>query len=136
MINILLEGYDIDAIWLYGELKKYIKSTHSVAVVAFSFRDNCVKSIIDWNSLYGKENGKYYGGITSGFASYGIPEENITFINYFTDTKESATQKIERADIVYFPGGLPDRMLDRIKESYRLNSLIRSNILSGSPPGK
>lgn len=116
MINILLEGYDIDALWLYDELKKYIKPTHSVAVVAFSFRDDRVKSITDWNLLYSKENGKYYDGIIGGFASYGIPEGNITFINYFTDTKESAAQKIKKADIVYFLGGLPDRMMERIQE--------------------
>lgn len=116
MINILLEGYDINAVWLYDELKKYIKPTHLVAVIAFSFRGNRVKSITDWNLLYGKESGKYYDGITGGFASYGIPEANITFVNYFADTRESAAQKIEKADIVYFPGGLPDKMLDRIKE--------------------
>ena len=116
MINILLEGYDIDAVWLYDELRKYMKPTDSVAVVAFSFRDSRVKSIEDWDLLYGKENGKYYAGIIDGFASYGIPEKNISFINYFADTKESAAKKIETADIVYFPGGLPDRMMDRIKE--------------------
>ena len=42
MINILLEGFDIDAPWLYDELKNYIQPNHSVAVVAFSFRDNLV----------------------------------------------------------------------------------------------
>lgn len=46
MINILLEGFDIDAPWLYDELKNYIQLNHSVAVVAFSFRDNRVKSFI------------------------------------------------------------------------------------------
>lgn len=116
MINILLEGYDIGAIWLYDELKKYIKPTHSVAVVALSFRESRVKSITDWDLLYGKENGRFYTGITSGFRAYGIPENNITFVNYFADTKESAAKKIEQADIVYFPGGLPDRMMDRIRE--------------------
>ncbi len=125
MINILLEGYDIDALWLYDELKKYIKPTHSVAVVAFSFRDNRVRSIADWNVLYSKENGKYYDGITDGLASYGIPKGNITFINYFTDTAESAARKIEKADIVYFPGGLPDRMMDRIKEFNLYDSLMK-----------
>ena len=59
MINILLEGYNIDAVWLYDELRKYIKPIHSVAVVAFSFRDNRVQSVTDWNTQYGKENGKY-----------------------------------------------------------------------------
>ena len=38
----------------------------------------------------------------------------MVFINYFTDTKESARQKIEWANVVYFTGGLPDRMMDRI----------------------
>ena len=127
MINILLEGYDINAIWLCDELKKYIKPTHSVTVVAFSFRDNRVKSIYEWNLLYSKENGKFYAGITDGFASYGIPEENITFINYFADTKESAAKKIKKADIVYFPGGLPDRMMDRIKEFDLYAPLMKHN---------
>ena len=116
MVNILLEGYEIDAPWLYEELKKYINPIHKVAVVAFSFRDSRVKSLADWNVLYSKENGRFYSGIVGGFTSYGIPEENISFVNYFADTKESAKQKIETADIVYFLGGLPDRMMDRIKE--------------------
>ena len=116
MVNILLEGYEIDAPWLYEELKKYIKPMHKVAVVAFSFRDSRVKSLADWNVLYSKENGRFYSGIVGGFTAYGIHEENISFVNYFADTKESAKQKIETADIIYFLGGLPDRMMDRIKE--------------------
>ena len=116
MINILLEGYDIDSPWLYDELKKYMQPTHRVVVIAFSFRDSRVKSLADWNCLYSKSNGRFYGGIVSGFTAYGISEENVSFINYFTDTKESAKEKIENADILYFLGGLPDRMMDRIKE--------------------
>lgn len=116
MVNILLEGYDIDASWLYDELKHYIKPTDSVAVVAFSFRDSVVRSGKDWEALYGKECGKYYAGIVEAFATYGIPENKITFLNYFTDTKMSAAQKIAEADILYFPGGLPDRMMERIKD--------------------
>lgn len=115
MINILLEGFDIDAPWIYDELKNYIKPNHSVAIVAFSFRDSRVKSLSDWDALYGKVNSKYYDGIVGGLTSYGIPANKITFINYFTDTKESAIQKIQAADIIYFLGGLPDRMMDRIK---------------------
>ncbi len=116
MINILLEGFDIVEPWLYDELKNYIKPNHSVAVVAFSFRDNRVRSLSDWDALYGKESGKYRDGIVGGFTAYGIQEDNVTFINYFTDTKESAAQKIKTADIIYFLGGLPDKMMYRIKE--------------------
>ena len=116
MVNILLEGYNIDAPWLYDTLKNYIQPTHRVAIIAFSFRDSRVKSLDDWNNLYSKDNGIFYDGIVGSFAAYGISEYNISFVNYFTDTKESAKRKIENADIIYFLGGLPDRMMDRIKE--------------------
>ncbi len=116
MINILLEGYDINASYLYKYLKNYIMPDYSVAVVAFSFRDSEVKSLSDWNDLYSKKNSMYYNGIVSGFTAYGISENKINFINYFNDTKKTATQKIKQADIVYFTGGSPDRMMDRIKE--------------------
>lgn len=136
MINILLEGYDIDASWIYNELKNYIKPNHSVAVVTFSFRDSQVKTLLDWNALYSKENGRYYGGIVGGITAYGIPEENISFINYFTDTRESAAQKIKTADIIYFLGGLPDRMMDRIREFDLYDVLMEHNgILMGYSAG-
>ncbi len=125
MVNILLEGYDIDAPWLYGALKPYVRPSDRVAVVAFSFRDNRVKAAEDWDRLYGKEQGMYYGGITGGFAAYGIRQEQVSFLDYFRDTKESAAEKVEGADILYFLGGLPDRMLDRIEEFGLTDALMR-----------
>lgn len=136
MINILLEGYEINAPYLYDGLKNYILPNYSVAVVAFSFRDREVKSSKDWNSLYSKENGIYYNGIVSGFTAYGISENNITFVNYFEDTKESAKQKVEKADILYFTGGRPDRMMDRIKEFDLVDVLKKHNgIIMGYSAG-
>lgn len=126
MVNILLDGYEIDRPYLYDCLKNYIKPDFYVAVVAFSFRDSEVKSLSDWNLLYGKKKGKYYNRIVSGFLSYGISEKNITFINYFTDTKESAEEKIKQADIIYFTGGSPERMAERIKE-FNLTNILREH---------
>lgn len=116
MIHILLEGYDIDAPWLFSELQRYIRPHHRVAVLAFSFRDSQASCLADWELLYGRKQGRYTGGITGGFASFGIGEEQISFVNYFADTREEARRKIQSADILYFPGGLPDRMMDRIRE--------------------
>ena len=136
MVNILLEGYDIYAPWLYDELKNYIQPTHRVAIVAFSFRDSRVKSLDDWNNLYSKDNGIFYDGIVGSFDAYGISEYNISFVNYFTDTKETAKRKIENADIIYFLGGLPDRMMDRIKEFDLRDSLMNhKGIIMGYSAG-
>lgn len=126
MVNILFDGYEIDRPYLYDCLKNYIKPDFYVAVVAFSFRDSEAKSLSGWNLLYGKKKGKYYNGIVSGFLSYGISEKNITFINYFTDTKESAEEKIKQADIIYFTGGSPERMAERIKE-FNLTDILREH---------
>lgn len=126
MVNILLDGYEIDRPYLYDCLKNYIKPDFYVAVVAFSFRDSEAKSLSGWNLLYSKKKGKYYNGIVSGFLSYGISEKNITFINYFTDTKESAEEKIKQADIIYFTGGSPERMAERIKE-FNLTDILREH---------
>lgn len=124
MINILLEGYEINSDYLYDDLKKYILPNYSVAVVAFSFRDSECKNSTEWNLLYSKENGIYYNGIVNGFNAYGISEDNITFVNYFEDTKESAKQKIENADIIYFTGGRPDRILLWVIVQVRLFSFL------------
>ena len=99
----------------------------NLCVVAFSFRDESVSSIEDRNLLYSKENGKFYFGIIDGFASYGISEKNISFINYFADTKVSAVEKIKNADIVYFLGGLPNRTMERIKEFDLYDVLMKYN---------
>ena len=127
MVNILLERYMIDAEWLFDDLKEYIKPHYKVAVIAFSFRENRIKSLSDWNGFYGKEKGNLYRGIVDSFESYGIKEENIEFLNYFSDTKKSAEEKIRNADILYFPGGLPDKMYERINEFELLDVISNHN---------
>ena len=116
MVNILLDYYDINNPWLFDTLKNYIKPQYKVAIIAFSFRDNRVKNLMDWNALYGKNGGKYYGGLVNALMTYGIDEDNIEFLNYFVDNKETAARKIRSADILYFLGGLPDRMYERLRE--------------------
>lgn len=135
MINILLEGHNITHSWLYEELKNYIKPSHRVTVIPFAFRDRDVCSLDDWNRLFGKK-GYIYSGIANGFSRYGIPEENITVINYFTDTKERAVNKIKWSDIIYFPGGLPHKIMERIDE-LELYQLLASydGIVMGNSAG-
>ncbi len=125
MVNILLEGYDIAAEWLKAELGRIILPRHRVAVAAFAFRDDRVRNAQEWERLYGRD-GMYSGGIAEGFAAYGIARENLRFLNYFADSRESAAQAVREADIVYFPGGLPDRMMQRMEE-FALVDVLRQH---------
>ncbi len=127
MVNILLDRYQLDADWLRPHLRPYLLPQHKVCVVAFSFRDNRVKCAADWQLLYGKAGSKLYSGIVSSLMAYGITEENIVFLDYFTDTKETAKAKVKQADVLYFLGGLPDRMYQRLEEFDLLNSMTKHN---------
>jgi len=116
MVNILLEGFEVDAPWLRPELRKYILPGMKVAIVALSFRDSQASDSDSWNSLYAREGGRYYAGMVNALCAYGIREDDISFVNYFADSREAAIAKVEAADVLYFPGGLPDRMMERIEE--------------------
>lgn len=116
MVNVLLESYDLTAPYLVDALRPYIKPSHRVAIVAFSFLPEQASNLEEWLGLYGKDKGMFYNWLVEPFAAFGVPEENITFVNYFADTKETAAEKVKQADILYFTGGLPDAMMERLYE--------------------
>ena len=112
MINILFDCPNLAD--FKEELAPYFSQDSRVAVVAFSYSEDYVYDAATWEKVYGKGVGNCYFETVDDLAPFGVKEENVVFINYFTDTKESARQKIEWANVVYFTGGLPDRMMDRI----------------------
>ncbi len=113
MVNILFDCPNTQD--FVPELGRYFKKGDKVAVVAFSFYDDYVYDAASWERVFG-EGGNCYVETVNGLAPFGITPDEISFINYFTDTKESAKRKVEEADVIYFTGGLPDRMMDRIRE--------------------
>ena len=136
MVNILFNRYDIDAKWCFSAFQRYIKATDKVVIIPFSFRDERVNSKNSWEAYYGQNDGIYYNGIVNSFFSYGIQPENIIWINYFTDSKESAIQKISNSDILYFTGGLPDKMMIRLKEFDLISTIENHNgIIMGYSAG-
>lgn len=122
MTCLFAEGYNLRASYLSRVLKRILKPKMTVAVIAFSFRESAVRSAEDFENFYGKES-KNYKGITAGLSAYGILPADISFLNYFTDTKMTAAEKIRNADVLYFPGGVPDQMMKRIRE-FELEALI------------
>ena len=121
MVNILFDCPNIED--FTEELAKYFKKVDRVAVVAFSFYDDYVYDAESWERVFGM-GGNCYAETVDGLAPFGITPDNISFINYFTDTRESAKQKIKDADVIYFTGGLPDKMMERIKEFDLADTLL------------
>lgn len=113
--HILMNTSCIDEDWCYPSLSNYINTNDKVCVVAFSFWEN-TKTLKDWNHQYQKPNGLWYQANTEVWKRYGIKEENVEWINYFSDSKESAKNKILNSSIVFFTGGAPDLMMKRIIE--------------------
>ncbi|MET1248940.1 Type 1 glutamine amidotransferase-like domain-containing protein [Sporolactobacillus sp. STCC-11] len=126
MINILFNHSQINDPWCFDTFRKYIHPDDKVTVIPFSFQEQFIDSERSWQAAYGKDQGYYYSQIVEPFLSYGIDEQSISWVNYFSDTKTEAKQKIEEADILYFPGGLPDKMMERIIE-FDLKKIIQQH---------
>lgn len=115
MVNILLEGSNLVDEYLVEKLNKYIKPNHKVLIIPFSF-DRGVRTPEEWADLFGRKYREYYNELLDGFKYYGVPEEHIQIVNYFLDNKDDIIEKIKKVDIVYFTGGLPDKMEERIEQ--------------------
>ena len=127
--GILRESFMVDA------LKEIINKEHKVCVVALSFFQKHIYTIEAYDAYY-KKGGEYYQKMIDSFEPYGIPEKHISFIYYYDMSKEEAKEKIDEADIIYFPGGAPDLMMERIKE-FELKEHIENQekIFIGSSAG-
>lgn len=135
MINVLMSRGIIDSPQLYEHLKNIIDEKHRVCVLAFSFFDFHINNENEWDSWYLPGN-FYYEKLVSSFSKYNIKPENITFLNYYKDSKEDLTKKINKSDILYIPGGAPDQMYNRIVEKGILEILKKySKIIIGSSAG-
>ncbi|QXE18249.1 Type 1 glutamine amidotransferase-like domain-containing protein [Clostridium sp. 001] len=122
MVNMLFSLYNFNDTWAKNAVSKYIKCSNKVLIIPFSFGEN-IKNNVDWQNEFAKDNGDHYKAIIRPFLSYGIKGKNINCVNYFEDTKENAKNKIKNSDILFFTGGLPDKMMCRLKEFDLINEI-------------
>ena len=127
--------YNFHENWANDVVKKYINATDKVLIIAFSFGDEICNNK-EWQNAYSKSNGKYYESVVMPFINYGVKEENIEWLNYFKDTKEIANVKIKNSNILFFTGGLPDKMMSRLTEFDLISDIEKfTGVIIGSSAG-
>lgn len=135
MVNMLFSMYNFNESWAKDAVAKYINCNNKVLIIPFSFEES-ISNDLEWQKVYGRDNGKHYKGIITPFLSFGINEKNINCINYFKDTIESGKEKIKNSDIIFFSGGLPDKAMCRLKEFELINEIENfTGIIIGSSAG-
>jgi peptidase E len=134
MINILTNWYNFHEKWAFDTLKQYITPAKTVAVMPLAYRHREVHSNKTWQRLYG-DAGIKYNDIITPFLTYGISQENITFLNKF-DKMQDHTAIVSNADILLFTGGLPENIIRHLNE-LGLTEAIKnfSGVLIGASAG-
>lgn len=116
MINILNMDYRLNLPWCIDTYRKYINKDDKVVIPAFSYREDEIHSLEEWNHYYGKDDGIYRNGMIDSFSAFGVEESNIRIINSYTDSIETMQKEIASSDILYLPGGMPTLLYSRMKE--------------------
>ncbi|WP_296644478.1 Type 1 glutamine amidotransferase-like domain-containing protein [Romboutsia sp. 13368] len=136
MVNLLLSLNNFDENWCYNILKNIIKEDYKVLIVPFSYDEKWLSNESDWSKAFNSKDGTHYEEIVSPFLAYGIDENNIKWINQFTDTIDLMKEKIKDTDIIFFTGGYPDKMMQRFKKYDLINELENfKGIMIGTSAG-
>lgn len=109
MVNIMLSRSYIDNPYLYVYFKKYIKKGMKILVIPWSFYPGS-----DYDTY--RPGGERYQKLVNQFIPYDIEERDIEWLDYYNDNHEIAVKKINKADLIYLTGGLPDKFFERIEE--------------------
>jgi peptidase E len=113
MTNILLNISNFDEDWASDTLRQIIHADMKVLILPLSYNEGWINDAVQWKHYYGKGR-RYYEELVRPFRNYGIPDRQIRWVNYFEDDHESAARKIREADILFFTGGYPDWMMQRL----------------------
>lgn len=135
MANILLNLSNFDAVWAYPSLSQYLSAGKKVLILPLSYHEGWITDALEWKHEYGKGSDGYEM-LVHPFLSYGIKEKDIRWVNYYEDDEISAAHKVEWADVLFFTGGYPDWMLQRLYD-FGLEEAVRSfdGVIMGTSAG-
>lgn len=134
-MNILLNLYNFHEDWAREVLEDVFSPEMKVCLLPLSFHEDWIRNRKEWKIEYGPK-GKCYLELVEPFEAYGILRKNISIVNYFTDTAQSAREKVEQADVLFFTGGFPDKMMARLYDLELVETIQHfQGIVMGSSAG-
>lgn len=132
MKRLLLSRTILDAPFVYDVLKHHLTSSDTVLVILYSFFERFLPTQKEYDDLYAPE-GAYDLKMRRQLELYGA---NIEYLNYYHDDAKTRTEKINRATVLFFPGGAPDEMLERLKAHKLIEGLKNfKGMIIGSSAG-
>ena len=112
-MNILLNVNNFGQ--FYSQLKDILRPNLRVLILPLSYHEDWIHDGKELLAHYGYR-GEEFRDIWKEFEAYGIRFRNVRILNYYKDSYEEAVRKIRRADVLFFTGGYPDKMLYRIDQ--------------------
>ena len=124
MADILLNGLSFHESWGGSALQYLIRPDAKVVILPLSGNDGYSSDARQWEACFTRGR-KQYEALVRPFRSFGIHDDQISMINYYSDDEDSASRKIGSADIVYLVGRNPVWMMQRL-EDLHITDLISS----------
>ncbi len=135
MVNILLNSFRFAEPWCQREIGRYLRPEMRVLVFPFAFRPEQIPDAQEWETRYNRETGMFSMGLAQVFRQYDIPLSQLEWVNYYAPGTD-LPRKIEESDVLYFCGGEPDLLYDRLAELGLLAPLKRfRGIVMGDSAG-
>lgn len=114
-LNILLNINNFGEPFARDVLRRSIRPWMRVLIVPFSFHEDWITCAEDFDRHYARGQDEFED-IAQAFAAYGIRRRNLRTLHYFRDTPRVCREKLRHADVLFFTGGYPDKLLYRIDE--------------------
>ncbi|MDO4194127.1 MAG: hypothetical protein Q4D24_12545 [Erysipelotrichaceae bacterium] len=124
MINILLNSTNFDQEWAGQTLISILKPHMKTVILPLSYDYGWASDADDWRIRY-ESGSDYTYDLLRPFRAYGITEEDITLMDYYSEDPDEMEYRIEHSDLLVLLGEDPNQCMERLDDLY-LISAIRS----------
>ena len=135
MINILLSITSVDDVDIINTIRHYLINKKRVLILLYSFFQAHTPNEDKYNEYYSSSS-EHHNKVVTAFKGFGMNEDSLIFIDYYKHTSSQIISYIKTSDVIYFPGGSPDEMMNRIHDKGLYEELSKfEGVVIGSSAG-